>query len=82
MEHLTFELVLWTLLSFFIGCVVGCLLRASLTRRRPASDDGTIDAAASSPVADEAASTDVTALPETPVVVAEDWCAEWRRPGS
>jgi predicted flap endonuclease-1-like 5' DNA nuclease len=72
MEHLTFELVLWTLLAFFIGCVVGCLLRASLTRRRPASDDGTIDAAASSPVADEAAPTEVTALPETPVVVAEE----------
>jgi predicted flap endonuclease-1-like 5' DNA nuclease len=72
MEHLTFELVLWTLLAFFIGCVVGCLLRTSLTHRRTASDDGTMSAAASSAAADEAALAEVTALPEAPVVVVEE----------
>src|SRR5262245_15400532 len=72
MEHLTFELVLSTLLAFFVGCTIGCLLRASLTRRRTASDGGTISAAASSAGADEAVLAEVTALPEAPVVVVEE----------
>ena len=27
MSHLTFELILWLLLAFFIGCILGCLFR-------------------------------------------------------
>ena len=27
MGHLTFELILWLLLAFFIGCILGCLFR-------------------------------------------------------
>jgi hypothetical protein len=36
MEHLTIELVLWILLAFFIGCIIGCLLRQAVSGRRAA----------------------------------------------
>lgn len=39
MAHLTLELVLWLLLAFFIGCIIGCLLRKIFTpaRHEPAT---------------------------------------------
>ena len=36
MPHLILELALWILLAFFIGCIVGCLLRKGF--RRPAAE--------------------------------------------
>ncbi len=76
MEHLTFELVLSTLLTFFVGCIIGCLLRTSLTRRRAANHGGVIGPAASSAAADETALAEVTALPEAPVAVVEEEASE------
>jgi NADH-quinone oxidoreductase subunit E len=60
------------LLTFFVGCTIGCLLRTSLMHRRAASDDDTISPAASSAAADEAALAEVSALPDAPVVVVEE----------
>jgi predicted flap endonuclease-1-like 5' DNA nuclease len=72
MEHLTVELVLWTLLAFFVGCVIGCLLRTSLRRRGTVSDDAASRAPALPAAADEVALAEVTALPEAPVAVIEE----------
>jgi NADH-quinone oxidoreductase subunit E len=72
MEHLTFELVLWMLLAFFIGCILGCLLRQSLSRRREVTAESAGLAVASPSAADEEALAEATALPETPVVVVEE----------
>jgi predicted flap endonuclease-1-like 5' DNA nuclease len=73
MEHLTFELVLWMLLAFFIGCILGCLLRQSLSRRREEATTETVGLAAASPsAADEAALAEATTLPDAPVVVVEE----------
>src|SRR5262245_39388246 len=70
MEHLTVELVLWILLAFFIGCIIGCLLRQSLSRRR-AETTATPDELVTE-AADEAAFAELEALPEAPTVVAEE----------
>jgi len=72
MEHLTVELVLWTLLAFFVGCIVGCLLRTSLRRRDAAGDDAAGRSPGSPAAADEMALAEVAALPEAPVVVIEE----------
>jgi predicted flap endonuclease-1-like 5' DNA nuclease len=71
MEHLTFELILWMLLAFFIGCILGCLLRQGLSRRREETTE-TGGLAASRSAADEEALADATALPNAPVVVVEE----------
>ena len=34
MPHLILELALWILLTFFIGCIVGCLLRKGFGKPR------------------------------------------------
>src|SRR5262245_18781983 len=72
MEHLTVELVLWTLLAFFIGCIVGCLLRTLLMRSQVAGGDDASRTAAPATAADEAALAEVTTVPEAPVVVVEE----------
>jgi predicted flap endonuclease-1-like 5' DNA nuclease len=71
MEHLTVELVLWILLAFFVGCILGCILRQSLSGRRAgdmaASGHETVEE-----VADEAVLAEMRALPEAPVAVVEE----------
>lgn len=69
MEHLTVELVLWILLEFFIGCIIGCLLRQAVSGRR-AADMAAADAEPVEQAGGEAALIDVTTPAEVPVVVA------------
>jgi hypothetical protein len=40
MEHLTVELVPSILLAFFVGCILGCLLRQALSGRATADGGG------------------------------------------
>jgi len=70
MEHLTVELVLWILLAFFVGCIMGCLLRQAVAGRGSAAVAAD-DAAAAGQAADETALATVT-LPQAPVVLAEE----------
>src|SRR5690348_8634143 len=69
MEHLTVELVLWILLAFFIGCIIGCVLRQAVSGRRAPE----MAAPGAEPVGQaggEAAPIDLTMPAEVPVVVA------------
>lgn len=51
MSHLALELALWILLVFFIGCILGCLLRRSFARHKlSVAPEGPSDAGAVPPV--------------------------------
>ena len=69
MEHLTVELVLWILLAFFVGCIIGCVLRQAVSGRR-APEMAAPGAEPVEQAGGEAAPIDLTMPAEVPVVVA------------
>jgi NADH-quinone oxidoreductase subunit E len=40
MPHLILELILWTLLAFFVGCIIGCILRKLFARQEMTASPG------------------------------------------
>lgn len=63
MSHLVLELALWIILAFFIGCIIGCLLRRLFGGGREALADGPDDAAADQAIETEPVSTQVESAP-------------------
>lgn len=64
MSHLALELALWILFAFFVGCILGCLLRRMFTR-------DAVSVAAEGPAygaSGEAPVPDAKAVPVEPVV--------------
>lgn len=58
MSHLALELALWILLVFFIGCILGCVMRSLFARGAPSAVvEGPSDAAAVPPATGAAAAT-------------------------
>jgi NADH-quinone oxidoreductase subunit E len=73
MSHLVLELALWILFAFFIGCIIGCLLRKLLgSEAAPASVESSTNGQAASPATavTESSTTPVAESPEPEVASA------------
>ncbi|MGE3873307.1 MAG: hypothetical protein AB7F74_10155 [Parvibaculaceae bacterium] len=71
MSHLVLELALWVLLAFFVGCIIGCILRKLFGAETSAPPRRTMGEPARSPAAGPVEAAGLAlATQEEPVIVA------------